>query len=120
MRRKMAREAPATAVPKAVQVQLGRLFGSTSVEAVTQTRTVAEWKRTLRKILQELESYVIANIDTDELHANFIASGLFAAKESLKEDNFWPAASGKLDFLIDEARTAVREETLRDWPKPKD
>ncbi len=29
------------------------------------------------------------------------------------------AAAGKLDFLIGEARTAVREETLRDWPKPK-
>ena len=29
------------------------------------------------------------------------------------------AASGKLDFLIEEARTAVREESLRDWPKPK-
>lgn len=29
------------------------------------------------------------------------------------------AASGKLDFVIEEARTAVREETLRDWPKPK-
>jgi hypothetical protein len=26
------------------------------------------------------------------------------------------AASGKLDFLIEEARTAVREESLRDWP----
>ena len=29
------------------------------------------------------------------------------------------AAAGKLDFLIEEARTAVREEALRDWPKPK-
>jgi hypothetical protein len=29
------------------------------------------------------------------------------------------AVAGKLDFLIEEARTAVREETLRDWPKPK-
>jgi hypothetical protein len=29
------------------------------------------------------------------------------------------AAAGKLDFLIEEARTAVREESLRDWPKPK-
>jgi hypothetical protein len=29
------------------------------------------------------------------------------------------AASGKLDFLIEEARAAVREESLRDWPKPK-
>ena len=29
------------------------------------------------------------------------------------------AAAGKLDFFVEEARTAVREETLRDWPKPK-
>lgn len=29
------------------------------------------------------------------------------------------AVSGKLDFLVEEARTAVREESLRDWPKPK-
>jgi hypothetical protein len=29
------------------------------------------------------------------------------------------AASGKLDFLIDEARAAVHEESLRDWPKPQ-
>lgn len=29
------------------------------------------------------------------------------------------AAAGKLDFLIDEARSAVREGSLRDWPKPK-
>jgi hypothetical protein len=28
------------------------------------------------------------------------------------------ATAGKLDFLIEEARAAVREETLRDWPKP--
>jgi hypothetical protein len=28
-------------------------------------------------------------------------------------------AACKLDFLIEEARTAVREESLRDWPKPK-
>jgi hypothetical protein len=29
------------------------------------------------------------------------------------------AAAGKLDFLVEEARSAVREENLRDWPKPK-
>ena len=28
------------------------------------------------------------------------------------------AAAGKLDFLIEEARSAVREESLCDWPKP--
>jgi hypothetical protein len=29
------------------------------------------------------------------------------------------AEAGKLNFLIEEARTAVREESLKDWPKPK-
>ncbi|HMJ05883.1 MAG TPA: hypothetical protein VK474_06465 [Chthoniobacterales bacterium] len=29
------------------------------------------------------------------------------------------AAGGKLDFLMEEARAAVRDRTLRDWPKPK-
>jgi hypothetical protein len=29
------------------------------------------------------------------------------------------AATGKLDFLIKEVRSAVREESLRVWPKPK-
>ena len=29
------------------------------------------------------------------------------------------AAAGKLDFLVEEARSAVREERLRDWPEPK-
>ena len=29
------------------------------------------------------------------------------------------AVAGKLDFLIEEARSAAREESLRDWPKPK-
>jgi hypothetical protein len=29
------------------------------------------------------------------------------------------AATGKLNSLIEEARSAVREESLRDWPKPK-
>jgi hypothetical protein len=43
----------------------------------------------------------------------------------LLEDDDWDrqmaqdAATGKLDFLVEEARTAVREESLRDWPKPK-
>ena len=27
------------------------------------------------------------------------------------------AAAGKLDFLVEEARVAVREENLRDWPE---
>ncbi len=96
----MVRKAPATAVPKAVQVQLGRLFGSTSVEASKQTRTAAEWKRTLQNILHELKSYIIASVDTDELHANFIASGLLAAEESLKEEEFWPGYAEGLTRIV--------------------
>ena len=26
------------------------------------------------------------------------------------------AAAGKLDFLVEQAQTALREDTLRDWP----
>jgi hypothetical protein len=29
------------------------------------------------------------------------------------------AAAGKLDSLVDEARAAIRDGTLRDWPEPK-
>ena len=60
------------------------------------------------------------------------AAGALSAKEReellswlLDVDDGWDrqmasdAASGKLDFLIEEARSAVREETLRDSPKPK-
>jgi hypothetical protein len=29
------------------------------------------------------------------------------------------AAAGKLDFLVKQARAAVREDTLRDWPNSR-
>ena len=41
-------------------------------------------------MLHELDRYVAANVDTDELHFFIIASGLFAADESLKDEDFWP------------------------------
>lgn len=97
-----------TAVPKAAQVQLSRLFGSTSVEALKQNRTTAEWKRTLRKVLEELKRYIMANVDTDELHLTFIASGILAAEESLREDNFWPGYA--------EGLTRVAFTLLGDYP----
>lgn len=79
-----------TEVPKAVQVQLARLFGSESVEARKVSRSAAEWRKALRKVLHELDRYVEANVDTDELHGLIIASGFFAATESLKAEDFWP------------------------------
>ena len=86
----MAAKSVKTAVPEAMQVQLARLFGAESREARQTARTSKEWKATLREVLQELIRYIDANVDTDELHGVMIATGLWAADESLKEKNFWP------------------------------
>lgn len=96
----MARKAPTSPVPKSVQVQLARLFGSGSVEATKQVRTASEWKRTLRRVLHELDRYITTNVDTDELHATILASGLFAADESLKAEEFWPGYAEGLTRVI--------------------
>jgi hypothetical protein len=40
--------------------------------------------------LHELDRYIRANVDSDELHSSIIDTGLLAADESLKEDEFWP------------------------------
>jgi hypothetical protein len=77
-------------VPVAFQVQLARLFGATSKEAVAQSRTPALWKKTLQKVLDELYEYAQANIETDELHWLMICTAFASAHESLKEDSFWP------------------------------
>jgi hypothetical protein len=79
-----------TAVPRGMQVQLERLFGAKSSEAKTTTRTPAQWRRTLKKVLQELDRYVAENVDTDDLHHLILLSGLAAADESLKGADFWP------------------------------
>ena len=104
----MARTAKATPVPKAVQNQLARLFGAQSVEARKTARTAAESKRTLRKVLHELDRYIRANVDTDAVHSLIIASGLGAADESLKDDDFWPGYA--------EGVTRVALALLGDYP----
>lgn len=77
-------------VPAAFQVQLSRLFGAASQEALTQSRSPAQWKKTLHKVLDELYRYAQTNIETDELHWLMICTAFTAAHESLKEENFWP------------------------------
>lgn len=67
-----------------------RLFGANSAEAKASTRTNAEWRRTLRSVLHELDRYVAENVDTDELHHLMVLTGLAAADKALKEKNFWP------------------------------
>jgi len=84
----MPKQQPTT-VPKAVQNQLARLFGDGSAEALKVERTPGEWKKTLRKVLHEIDRYITDNLDTDELHSMMIATGLCAADESLKEEQFW-------------------------------
>jgi hypothetical protein len=78
------------AVPKAMQVQLARLFGAESKEASTFNRKATDWRKTLRAVLREIDRYVAENVDTDELHRWMLLSGLAAAEESLKEEDFWP------------------------------
>lgn len=77
-------------VPKGWKVQLSRLFGQNSIEAQKDNRTPAEWKRTLKKILDELYQYLEENVHTDEMHTLMLYSCLCAAHEALKEKDFWP------------------------------
>lgn len=73
-----------------MQIQLARLFGSRSKHASTDTRTAAQWRKTLKAVLHEIDRYIAANVDTDELHRFMLSSGLAAAEESLKQEDFWP------------------------------
>ena len=73
-----------------MRVQLARLFGATSSEAKAMSRTDAEWKKTLKRVLAELDQYIAENVDTDEVHYLMLLSGLISADEALKEKDFWP------------------------------
>ncbi len=77
-------------VPKAMQIQLARIFGNSSIELKTCERSDSQWKRTLQKMLDELFKYAENNIDTDQFHWFMICSGFAAASESLKDEEFWP------------------------------
>jgi hypothetical protein len=79
-----------TRVPPALQIQLARLFGSTSVEAGLESRTNAQWRRSLKKLLDELYAYADANVQTDEMHWFMICTAFAAGAEALKEEDFWP------------------------------
>lgn len=83
-----------------MQVQLARLFGAESKEAKRIQRSAKEWKVTLRKVLQQLDRYIQTNVDTDEMHSMLIASGLFAADESLKSDDFWAGYAEGLTRVV--------------------
>lgn len=69
---------------------MARLFGAASVEATAETRSAAQWRRSLRKALDELHSYAQTNVETDDMHWFMICTAFASAHESLKEENFWP------------------------------
>ena len=71
-------------------MQLSRLFGAGSKRASSSPQTPAQWRRTLAAVLNELAGYLAANVDTDALHEMMLASSLAAAREALKEEDFWP------------------------------
>jgi hypothetical protein len=77
-------------VPAAMKVQLSRLFGENSREASREYMSPAEWKTTLREVLGELFNYREENIDTDGMHFLMLCSGLSAADDALKDNDFWP------------------------------
>lgn len=55
-----------------------------------ETRTDSQWKQTLLAVLQELDCYATANVQTDAIHQLELDSGLYAAHMSLESDDFWP------------------------------
>jgi hypothetical protein len=80
-----------------------RLFGAASQDAQLDARSSAEWRRSLKRLLDELYSYASENVQTDEMHWFMICTAFAAANESLKEDNFWPGfVEGlvRLSFLL--------------------
>ena len=54
-----------------------------------ENRSAAQWRRTLVSVLRELDRYLTANVATDEVHLLMLHSGLYAAHESLKQEDFW-------------------------------
>jgi hypothetical protein len=96
-----ASKRPRASTPKGMAAQLARLFGDASSEAKATERTPAQWKRTLKRVLVDLERYLDANVATDEAHRFMLESGIWASSESLKDDDFWPGyAEGITRFAL--------------------
>src|SRR5260370_19420386 len=85
------RNESSSTVPEGMRVQLSRLFGNGSRVGKATTRSDREWRRDLLSVIKEIDRYLSANIRTDSVHLLMLHSGLFAADESLKQKDFWPA-----------------------------
>ncbi|MEW5915526.1 MAG: hypothetical protein AB1762_03940 [Gemmatimonadota bacterium] len=88
---------------------MGRLFGENSSEAAELSRTDAQWRKTILKLLRELDRYQRANIRTDGFHELLLAASLTAAhKAATEDDDIWP---GVVEGLVRYALTL-----MGDWP----
>ena len=79
-----------TACPPSMKVQLERLLGASPFLQRFDNASPAEWRLALRRVLRELDRYLSANVETDPAHRLMLHSGLAAAEESLKQEEFWP------------------------------
>ncbi|HEY5122605.1 MAG TPA: hypothetical protein VIK14_02600 [Ignavibacteria bacterium] len=88
-------------VPISMQGFLGKLFGELSEIANKEYKTKSEWRNTLKKILEELNLYLIENIETDEVHIKMLKRSLESSKANISEDFFWPGyLEGILRFSL--------------------
>jgi hypothetical protein len=83
----VARKEPIS-IPKAMQIQIARLFGANSKEAKKDQLSQSQCKKILKKMLDEISRYLEDNVETDELHLLMLYSGLWAASESLNEEEY--------------------------------
>jgi hypothetical protein len=78
-------------IPKAFNIQFSRLFGESSKIAKAQELTDRQWRKVLKKLLDEIYRYIEENVTTDELHYVMLCSGLVSASKSIENDEiFWP------------------------------
>lgn len=89
-----------TPVPNSVKVQLSRILGENSKEAMNMTKSDKEWRKTLRTLLDELYCYVNENVDSDSLHMFMIDSCFAACDKALEEKDFWPAYTEGIIRLV--------------------
>ena len=61
-------------VPNAFQVQFSRLFGESSKIAKAQKLTDRQWRKILKRLLDEIYHYIEENVTTDELHYVMLCS----------------------------------------------
>jgi len=72
-----------------MHVLLSKLFGKVSQKTLPNSLNSKQCKDILDQLVNELYFHLNENVRTDGLHREMLLSGLYAAKESLKESDFY-------------------------------